>query len=174
MTQHLQSQRSSNKKPIETAKATTIGYQTAVIHLHCQFSNTQLTNICFKKRSIHTQSINHAKANMLITAFDNYFNKKEETFTHIDIAPQGTPFQQRVWQALQGIPYGQTRTYQQLAQQLNTSARAVGNACRANPIPIIIPCHRILAKSGIGGFMGKKSGHPLKIKQFLLTIEQTN
>lgn len=70
------------------------------------------------------------------------------------LAPAGTPFQQRVWRALADIPPGQTRTYGELATQLGTAPRAVGGALRANPIPIIIPCHRILAAQGLGGYAG--------------------
>jgi methylated-DNA-[protein]-cysteine S-methyltransferase len=82
----------------------------------------------------------------------------------------GTVFQQRVWQAIASIPLGQTRSYGQLAEQLNSGPRAVANACGANRIPLIIPCHRVLAKNGLGGFMqGKKNG--LNIKRWLLAHE---
>lgn len=91
----------------------------------------------------------------------------------LPIAPTGTAFQQRVWQALQMIPPGETRTYQQLAQQLNTSPRAIGGACRCNPIPIIIPCHRVVAKNGIGGFNGQQQGADIQLKRWLLAHERT-
>ena len=82
----------------------------------------------------------------------------------------GTVFQQRVWQAIASIPIGQTRSYGQLAEQLNSGPRAVANACGANRIPLIIPCHRVVAKNGLGGFMqGKKNG--LNIKRWLLAHE---
>jgi methylated-DNA-[protein]-cysteine S-methyltransferase len=82
----------------------------------------------------------------------------------------GTPFQLRVWRAIYDIPFGETRTYGQLATLLGSGARAVANACGANPLPIIIPCHRVVAKSGIGGFMqGKKNG--LLVKHWLLRYE---
>lgn len=70
------------------------------------------------------------------------------------LAPAGTPFQQRVWRALADIAPGQTRTYGELAAQLGTAPRAVGGALRANPIPVIIPCHRIVAAQGLGGYAG--------------------
>jgi len=89
----------------------------------------------------------------------------------IELNTKGTPFQKKVWQALQKIPAGQVMTYGELARQLNTSARAVGNACRANPIPLVIPCHRVVAKSGLGGFSGSKDGAPVKIKAWLLAHE---
>ena len=84
---------------------------------------------------------------------------------------EGTPFQKAVWAALLRIPQGETRSYQALAKQLKTSPRAVGNACRANPLALIVPCHRVLAKSGLGGFCGKKAGKYLKIKTWLLAHE---
>ena len=89
----------------------------------------------------------------------------------LPLGPHGTPYQHRVWQALLEIPSGQTQSYGALAQQLGSAARAVGQACGANPIPVIIPCHRVLAKSGLGGFMHHASGNPLQIKRWLLEHE---
>jgi methylated-DNA-[protein]-cysteine S-methyltransferase len=79
-----------------------------------------------------------------------------------------TAFQRKVWRALQKIPRGQVVTYGELAAQLGTNPRAVGNACGANPLPIIIPCHRVVAKNGLGGYMGKKG---LNYKRWLLQHE---
>lgn len=84
----------------------------------------------------------------------------------------GTPFQQRVWQALQTIPSGQTLTYAELAERVGSGARAVANACGANPIPIVIPCHRVVAKHGLGGFMRGRETDSLNIKQWLLEHER--
>ena len=82
----------------------------------------------------------------------------------------GTSFQQRVWQAIAAIPVGQTYTYGQLAKQIGSGPRAVANACGANNIPLVIPCHRVVAQNGLGGFMqGKQNG--LLIKQWLLAHE---
>jgi methylated-DNA-[protein]-cysteine S-methyltransferase len=85
----------------------------------------------------------------------------------------GTHHRLAVWEAMQRIPAGNTRTYGELATQLRSSARAVGGACGANPIPLIVPCHRIIAASGrIGGFMGAKAeGFELGIKRWLLEHE---
>ncbi|MDQ1363505.1 MAG: methylated-DNA-[protein]-cysteine S-methyltransferase [Pseudomonadota bacterium] len=84
---------------------------------------------------------------------------------------QGTAFQQRVWQALQKIPAGEVRTYGDLAQQLNTSPRAIGGACRANPLPIIVPCHRVVSRHGLGGYSGDTAGTNMDIKIGLLRHE---
>lgn len=83
----------------------------------------------------------------------------------------GTPFQVKVWKALRAIPAGQVLTYGELAKRLDTSARAVGNACRKNPIPVVIPCHRVVAASGIGGYAGATHGNLFAIKRWLLQHE---
>ena len=89
---------------------------------------------------------------------------------NLPLAQQGTAFQQRVWNAISAIPPGQTRTYSEIAQQIGSGPRAVANACGANSLPLVVPCHRVVAKHGIGGFMqGKASG--LLIKQWLLRHE---
>jgi methylated-DNA-[protein]-cysteine S-methyltransferase len=90
----------------------------------------------------------------------------------LPLLPQGSEFQQRVWQALREIPAGSTVTYGQLAWRLESSARAVGSACRANPVPIIVPCHRVVAATGVGGFMGQLVGQQIAIKEWLLQHER--
>lgn len=87
------------------------------------------------------------------------------------LRPAGTDFQHRVWRRLREIPHGQTRTYGVLAAELDTSPRAVGAACRANPIAILIPCHRVVAAGGPGGYGGQTEGPGLARKQFLLQLE---
>lgn len=94
-----------------------------------------------------------------------------QTDLDVPIKPAGTPFQQAVWQQLCKIPSGVTRTYGDIAAQLNTSARAVGNACRANPLPLVVPCHRVVAVNGLGGFSGQTKGWMLDIKRQLLRHE---
>ena len=82
----------------------------------------------------------------------------------------GTAFQQRVWQAIAAIPLGQTASYGQIASRIGSGPRAVANACGANHIPLLIPCHRVVAQNGMGGFMqGKANG--LVIKRWLLAYE---
>ncbi len=83
----------------------------------------------------------------------------------------GTPYQQKVWRALQRIPVGEVRTYGELANELDSCARAVAQACRANPLPILIPCHRVVAANGLGGYMGQTEGAGLAIKRWLLHHE---
>jgi methylated-DNA-[protein]-cysteine S-methyltransferase len=84
---------------------------------------------------------------------------------------RGTDFQQRVWRAIRGIPSGRTLTYLDVARQLKSAPRPVGGACGANSIPLVIPCHRVVASGGIGGFMHARGGEPIQIKQWLLRHE---
>ncbi|MDR1529914.1 MAG: methylated-DNA--[protein]-cysteine S-methyltransferase [Burkholderiales bacterium] len=87
--------------------------------------------------------------------------------------PHGTPFQQRVWKALQSIPSGEPSTYGEIARRLDTAPRAVGGACGANPIVLVIPCHRVVGRHSLGGFMHAEAGDPLRIKRWLLDHEET-
>ena len=92
---------------------------------------------------------------------DEFFQGLEEKFPNIG-KPEGTDFQKSVWNAMRKIPRGQTRTYGELAAAIGrpNAVRAVGTACGANPLPLFIPCHRVVAKNGLGGF---GSGLPWKI-----------
>ncbi len=83
----------------------------------------------------------------------------------------GSKHQLDVWQAMQTIPSGATMTYGAIAERVGSNARAVGTACGKNPLPIVVPCHRIVAANGLGGFMGGKRDDPLAIKRWLLTHE---
>lgn len=88
-----------------------------------------------------------------------------------ELQVDGTDYQQRIWQALRRIPVGQVKTYGELADEVGGSPRSVGNACRQNPIPIYIPCHRVVASSGIGGFAGQRRGPRIDLKRWLLRHE---
>ncbi len=90
----------------------------------------------------------------------------------ISLPTKGTAFQQKVWRYMQAIPVGETRSYGEVAKALNSSAQAVGNACRANHFPIVIPCHRIVSKLGLGGFAGQTSGDSINVKRWLLDHER--
>ena len=91
----------------------------------------------------------------------------------LPLAFSGTRHRIAVWEAMQRIPAGSTRSYGEIAQAIGSSARAVGGACGANPIPVVIPCHRIIASGGrIGGFMGSaEEGFERAIKRWLLEHE---
>ena len=89
----------------------------------------------------------------------------------LPLSPKGTTFQRKVWERLQNIAPGEVITYGEIAAELNSSPRAVGNACRHNPISLVIPCHRVVSASGIGGFSGQIAGEKISIKQRLLAHE---
>ncbi len=98
-----------------------------------------------------------------------YLTGKVRKFS-VPVVLDGTPFQRRVWAKLVAVPYGRTRTYGEIASELGKprAARAVGAACRDNPVPIIVPCHRIVSGNGMpGGFAGG-----VEMKQALLALEQ--
>jgi len=82
-----------------------------------------------------------------------YFAGTRQSFD-LPLAPTGSAFQRAVCDAMCAIPFGETRTYGEIAAELDASAQAVGNACGANPIPILIPCHRVLGAASLGGFSG--------------------
>jgi len=96
---------------------------------------------------------------------DEYFNGFRK-FLDFPVQIEGSEFQKKVWEIVRGIPYGAVRTYGEIAEILNTSPRAVGMALSKNPLPIYIPCHRVIAKEGLGGF-----SEGLAWKKFLLKVE---
>jgi len=101
---------------------------------------------------------------------ENYFNNPKSVFS-LPFELRGTDFQLRVWNALTHIKSGETIAYGELADRLQSGARAVGNACRNNPVSIIVPCHRVVAVSGIGGYSGKTDGREVNRKKWLLGHE---
>ena len=103
------------------------------------------------------------------TALDRYFTGKLTGF-ELPCAPAGTPFQKRVWDELCRIPYGETITYGELARRVGSAPRAVGTACGANPLPIVVPCHRVVAATGkLGGYSGAGG---IDTKAWLLALER--
>jgi len=92
----------------------------------------------------------------------------------LPLRPSGTPFQRRVWTQIAAIPPGRTDTYGQLAKMLKNAPRAVGQACGANPFPLVVPCHRVVATGGgLGGFSRHGGGFLLDIKRWLLKHEHS-
>lgn len=90
----------------------------------------------------------------------------------LPLSVEGTLHQKAVWMLMRQIPAGYVRTYGDVAKQLKSSPRAVGQACGANPVPVVIPCHRIIGKGSLGGFMNASAGNSLDIKRWLLSHEQ--
>ncbi|HMM47067.1 MAG TPA: methylated-DNA--[protein]-cysteine S-methyltransferase [Thiobacillaceae bacterium] len=139
-------------------------------HLGARFTGDALTMLDFLATDIPTSGRLDARARHLSRELDAYWYDPRHVFDLLFV-PQGTPFQLRAWHAMMTIPPGHPITYGTLARRLGTAARAVGQACGANPIPILIPCHRVVGASGLGGFMHVASGGPLDIKIWLLRHE---
>jgi len=136
-------------------------------------SNDFITNIQFIKEPIERKSISYVKKSPLImqavTQLEEYLSGTRKEFD-LPLNPIGTEFQKSVWKILQIIPYGEHWSYKQVAIALSkpTAARAVGMANNKNPIPIIIPCHRVIGANG--DLVGYAGG--LAIKEQLLKLEQ--
>ncbi len=139
-------------------------------HLALKFSSELLSELTFASADTPLVMPQTDVAAYVVAQLELYFRNPHWCFD-LPLLPQGTEFQRRVWQALRLIPLGTTVTYGQLAWRLESSARAVGGACRANPIALIVPCHRVVAATGVGGFMGHGQGQTIGIKEWLLQHE---
>lgn len=106
-----------------------------------------------------------------IKELEEYTSGKRKKFS-VPLDIQGTDFQKKVWKQMLKIPYGKTLSYKEVADLIKSpkSARAVGNACGKNNLPVIIPCHRVVSMNSLGGFMGGFLGG-MKIKKYLLKLE---
>ena len=151
-------------------------YPSPIGNLTLISDGTNLTHVILEKESYYQNIKKEAKTNDNLEIFkqtkiwlDKYFNKEKPNIDDLKLKLEGTPFQIKAWNALKTISYGQTVTYGFVAQKINskTSARAVGGAIGHNPIPIIIPCHRVVGtNNNLTGFTG---GIDVKIK--LLKLE---
>jgi methylated-DNA-[protein]-cysteine S-methyltransferase len=106
-----------------------------------------------------------------VAQLNAYFSGAASAFS-IPVLLDPGDYSRRVWSALIEIRPGQVETYGNLARKLGSGARAVAGACRRNPLPIVIPCHRVVAADGLGGYCGKRSGPSIEIKQWLLAHER--
>jgi methylated-DNA-[protein]-cysteine S-methyltransferase len=130
-----------------------------------------LTDIDFLESDATLHLPTQAFAREVCRQLQAYFIDPDFHF-NLSLKLNGTAHQTKVWQAISAIPSGQTRNYGDLATLLASSPRAVGQACGSNPIPIVIPCHRVVSKSGIGGFIHQRTGGALDIKRWLLAYEK--
>jgi methylated-DNA-[protein]-cysteine S-methyltransferase len=145
-----------------------------VLGIRCtndELTGDALTGIDFLPSGEKALRANTTFAKTVCEQLLRYLDEADAQFT-VPLELNGTPHQQKVWQAIYDIPRGEMRSYGDLAAELKSAAQAVGQACGANPIPIIIPCHRVVGKAGLGGFMRCASGDPLDIKRWLLAHEQ--
>ncbi len=148
----------------------TCKYQFENISLYLVATETHLINIQFtqpQKAMLQTTELLY----MATIQLDEYFQGKRTTFS-LPFKLIGTPFQLAVWKELQNIPYGQTTSYKEIAQKINKpkAYRAVGMANNKNPLPIIIPCHRVIGSNG--KLIGYAGG--LNLKNYLLELEKSH
>ncbi len=130
----------------------------------------RVTGIRYLPPAAATLAPQNALAERAARQLERYRDDPDARFD-LPLAIEGTPFQRSVWQAMCAIPRGRTRTYGELARALGGEARAVGQACGDNRLPIVIPCHRVVAADGIGGFAHATDGYLIEAKRWLLLHE---
>ena len=143
----------------------TLSFESPVGPLTLTSQNGVVTSLSWKKGKSANPGPVLKKARQQL---EEFFTGKRQAFD-LPLAPQGTAFQQKVWEKLRNIPFGTTLTYGGLAKALKSGPRAVGGACGRNPLPILIPCHRVLGKGNtLNGYSG---GNGLSTKKILLDLE---
>ncbi len=133
-------------------------------------SGARLSEIVYLPTGAATLSPQNRLAETTCRQIERYLDDPQFRF-ELPFEFDGSAFRQRVWQAICEIPPGRPLTYGDVARQIGSAPRAVGGACGANRIPLVIPCHRVVASGGIGGFMHARAGAPIQIKQWLLRHE---
>ena len=144
-------------------------YNTPVGHITIASNGTAITEIAFGVRTLAGEKRATELTNRAANQLQEYFAGKRRTFD-LPLAPAGTDFQKRVWTALKDSPYGQTCSYSDIAAAIGNpkACRAVGGANNKNPLPIVVPCHRVVGANG--ALVGYGGG--VKIKTFLLDLER--
>ncbi len=151
-------------------------YQDVIINVPFGAVGVNIQNECVTKISLF--STQQTMNNVLGSCAQNVKQQFSQYFQNADVKINipfkfvGTPFQQRVWEAISAIPIGQVMTYTELAREVGSRPRAVANACGANKLLLLIPCHRVVAKNGLGVFM-QSVPDGMKIKEWLLAHEST-
>ena len=129
-----------------------------------------LAEIVFLPKSAEALEPRNRLAARACAQIERYLGDSEFRFD-LPLASQGTPFQRRVWRQISAIDAGRTRSYGEIACELGSSPRAVGQACGANPVLLVVPCHRVLAAGGLGGFAHHEGGFHIAVKRWLLAHE---
>jgi methylated-DNA-[protein]-cysteine S-methyltransferase len=129
-----------------------------------------LTDIEYLPRGVAPLAPLNKLAERVCRQIERYIDDPHYRF-NLPFDYRGTDFQCRVWREIAKIPVGKTHTYKEVAHRLRSAPRPVGGACGRNRLPLLIPCHRVLASNGIGGFMHARGGDPIAIKRWLLRHE---
>lgn len=130
----------------------------------------RISEIRYLPSSVPEKTPANALAGRAVEQLGRYLQNPDGGFD-LPLLIEGTEFQRRLWDALCEIPRGKTLTYGELAKRLGAEARAVGQACGDNRLPIVIPCHRVVAAKGIGGFAHHTDGYLIEAKRWLLMHE---
>jgi methylated-DNA-[protein]-cysteine S-methyltransferase len=131
----------------------------------------RVAEITYLPPSVSNTEPNNLLAERAAHQLERYREDADAAFD-LPLLIEGTAFQRRLWEALCAIPRGKTLTYGELARRLGAEARAVGQACGDNRLPIVIPCHRVVAANGIGGFAHSSAGYLVEAKRWLLAHER--
>jgi len=130
----------------------------------------RVVEICYLPPSVKSVAPRTALAKRVAEQLERYRENADTKFD-LPLVVEGTPLQRAVWEAMCAIPRGKTRTYGELARELGAGARDIGQACGDNRLPIVIPCHRVVAADGLGGFGHATGGYLLEVKRWLLMHE---
>ncbi len=147
--------------------------KTPIGSLGLLLEENQLVGVEFLPADFSFAEPTNQAAQLAAQQFTHYFKNPQYSFT-VPFKLKGTPFQERVWTRLKNIVAGNTETYGTLAKELSSSPRAIGQACRTNPLPILIPCHRVISNNKIGGFFGQTQGSFIRTKEWLLAHERSH
>jgi methylated-DNA-[protein]-cysteine S-methyltransferase len=130
----------------------------------------KVVGIRYVPRSTESISPKNKLAERAARQLEQYRDDPDTVFD-LPLLVEGTPLQRGVWEAMRAIPRGRTRTYGELARELGADPRAIGQCCGDNRLPIVIPCHRVVAADGIGGFSHTTEGYLIEVKRWLLAHE---
>ena len=140
------------------------------MHVGIRTAQGAVTDIVYLPATVRERAPCNALAERAARQVQRY-REDPDTVFDLPLAPGGTGFRRRVWAQISAIPRGRTCTYGEIARQLASSARAVGQACGDNPLPIVVPCHRVVAADGLGGFSHHGAGYLIEAKRWLLQHE---
>jgi methylated-DNA-[protein]-cysteine S-methyltransferase len=138
--------------------------------LGVRVEGTAVCAIEFLPKDAQPASARPGVAERACAQIEAYLRDPDASFD-LPLKSAGTRFQRKVWKAIREIPRGRTATYGELARKLGSAPLAVGQACGANPFPLVVPCHRVVGSDGIGGFAHARDGSALAIKRWLLQHE---
>lgn len=160
--------RATSRTPIDQGYSVILRAPFGALGIRCDAA--QITGVDILEGHPAERTSNDVFLSSVVRDFNTYFDNPAHVFTSA-FAIAGTVFQQRVWRHLCAITPGRPQTYGEVARELGSAPRAVGQACAANAVPLLIPCHRVVAAHGHGGFMHARAGRWIEVKRWLLSHE---